>query len=734
VSMAAGEEGRGPPQSAPEQKANIVWNPHKYCTRAPVTPILYLSNGQMYQLADVKLEPSGTAVISVNDALAAQGIAPYATLTGHVEVRYTWPWDALCVSVRDVDPVHSLIFTYNLQPAASVTAAPSASGLQSSMLEGLWWKQEPNVTGFVSLSNPSTQPISATVQVTDDQANVLGEHTIQVSANGTKLLDLQEMQSSLSNAGGVRVTYAGAENSLLVYGGLEDPVTGFSASLPLHFPPATSVKQVSSSYVAVGMMAGEADPMMLFPAGTRFTPYAVVRNISAQVLSVLPTLYWMEGSVSHSVALPRFTVPPYRAQNLNLDSLISSAGPANFNGSANVTFEYFGQPKSLLMATGSVDQKNTYVFEVHPQGIVESVAKTLSYWSTADGDDTMVTLWNPADEAQDLVFTLFFSGGRYNLPVHLGPKATRMFNISDSILNQVPDAEGNIIPASVREGSAEITGPKGENEHILVSMDAGIYNVQKATCGQQYCITCQGAVDSWVAADPFAVAVGGQTQLTFTVQYHSGTQYDLTGTSNWSSSNTSIGTVSAGLVAGVSPGSLQMSASNDFTPDYFHACYGLNTDFYCPQEQGVSGGSGGTVQVPTDSRIVATTNSYFISSTTSPACPSGQAGWYRTVTKIVTDQTGADIRLDGQSLSEIGTITVPNDLNISSIATGSAVTQGGGYFGDIYTVCSPLCPSSPGETDAIQQIVDVLPNSSTKYYLNGVTIKAKCTGVTANGK
>jgi hypothetical protein len=67
---------------------------------APITatPILYLSNGQSYQLADVKLEPSGTAVISVNDALAAQGIAPYATLSGYVEVQYTWPWDALCVT------------------------------------------------------------------------------------------------------------------------------------------------------------------------------------------------------------------------------------------------------------------------------------------------------------------------------------------------------------------------------------------------------------------------------------------------------------------------------------------------------------------------------------------------------------------------------------------------------------------------------------------------------------
>jgi hypothetical protein len=30
--------------------------------------------------------------------------------------------------------------------------------------------------------------------------------------------------------------------------------------------------------------------------------------------------------------------------------------------------------------------------------IEDSVAKNISYWSTANGDDTMITLWNPADE------------------------------------------------------------------------------------------------------------------------------------------------------------------------------------------------------------------------------------------------------------------------------------------------------------------------------------------------
>lgn len=53
-----------------------------------VTPILYLSNGKSFTLSDLTLEPSGTAVISINDALGKQDVAPWATLSGYVEIQY----------------------------------------------------------------------------------------------------------------------------------------------------------------------------------------------------------------------------------------------------------------------------------------------------------------------------------------------------------------------------------------------------------------------------------------------------------------------------------------------------------------------------------------------------------------------------------------------------------------------------------------------------------------------
>jgi len=45
--------------------------------------------------------------------------------------------------------------------------------------------------------------------------------------------------------------------------------------------------------------------------------------------------------------------------------------------------------------------------------------------TTANGNDTMVTIWNPADELQDFVFRLSFTGGHYNFPIHLGQHPSR---------------------------------------------------------------------------------------------------------------------------------------------------------------------------------------------------------------------------------------------------------------------------------------------------------------------
>jgi len=245
---------------------------------------------------------------------------------------------------------------------------------------------------------------------------------------------------------------------------------------------------------------------------------------------------------------------------LDVPALLTSLGLVNFQGSFNLVFDTNGPKGALLVAGGSVDQRYTYVFEVRPRGIGESASKDLHYWSTANGDDTMVTVWNPADEAQDFVFALFYSGGHYFYPMRLDARATHTFNISEIVHSGLPDSEGNVIPVAIQSGKAEIGGPLGENQLVLVTMDSGIYNVRKATCGAPPCETCNGFMSVSIVDNPFVVAVGGTKQQVMRAQWNTGTYYDYTSQSTWSSSNTSVATVNTGVVSGVGAGSVTVSA------------------------------------------------------------------------------------------------------------------------------------------------------------------------------
>lgn len=709
----------------PDLKASILLGNDVVTSSIVVTPILHLSSGQSVTLSKVKLDPSGIGVVSINDGLIAANVALSKPLYGYLEVQYSWAWDAICASIKDIDVAHSLIFIYTLAPLikpARHTPIPSVALMQDNILEGFWWKQEPGVTGFIALSNVLEKASNARIVVSDESNDPVASHSITVPGHGTALLNLSEIESATAAQGGIRITYDGPTDGLEINGGLQDPAVGYSAHLPLHFPPVTSAQNATLSYAALDLMSGAADPNMSFPAGTTFTPYSVVRNISNQPLTLTPTLWWMAGMVPHSARLSPVSIPPYHTVNLNAPALLAEGGPKGFTGSFNLVLDADGQSRALLEVAGSVDQTENYVFEVSPMAKMESVAKTLSYWSTGNGDNTMVTLWNPADEPQSLSFVLYFAGGdgQYTFPIYLNGRETRSFNITTILNNSAADAEGHVIPPGTHEGRAEIMGANGENEHILVAIDEGVYNVQKATCANQYCKTCQGAVSSWVSPDPSSVAQGSSIKATFTVQYKSGTQYDHTSVAAWTSSNTSVATVSGGTVTGTGAGNAILDASDGGVSDYSYNCYSSNPDMVCPVDSGQEGSAPVTGQVPTSIPAVGSTvNQAGLS------CPAGQHGWNRVAVRQLEDQSGSPIKIV-TLISEL-VATVTNGLLLPPPTTANGDTNLNGQIGDNFDFCSTQCPS--GNSSTYSQTM-----TNIDFPLGIYSIVKLCTGVTVDGK
>ncbi|HEY1575942.1 MAG TPA: hypothetical protein VGF82_02600, partial [Terracidiphilus sp.] len=462
-----------------------------------VTPVLHMNDGMAHRLSPVQLEPAGIANIDINASLETLGIVPNATLSGWVELQYNWAWDPLCAMIRVLDSTRSLIFTFGFGTPESM--APQSQHLSGKQItEGMWWKEEPKVTGFVALANTTSKAITARLDVSDTHASVRGTHTVTVPPQGMEMLDLIEMQSASTNEGGIRVSYVGEADALLVSGALEDIGAGYDANIPFappaHPAPPMAKATVPQGIVELGLMAGVADPYMHFPDGVVFTPYSVLRNISSAPISVTPTLWWMQGTAPKSFQLSQFRLLPFETRTLDVPSMLTAAGLKDFSGYANLAFDTGGQT-GLLPASGSVDQSYNYSFPVVPRGILPSGSKSIAYWSTGNGDDTMVTMWNPADEVQSFTFRLVFSGGHYDRLMTLEPRATYMFSISEIMASPGPDLDGNVIPPGVHEGSAEIVGIEADNQSILIAEDSAIYNVRKATCGGS-CQNCDGAT-SW---------------------------------------------------------------------------------------------------------------------------------------------------------------------------------------------------------------------------------------------
>lgn len=478
----------------------------------------------------------------------------------------------------------------------------------------------------------------------------------------------------------------------------------------------------------IGLMTGAADHMMQFPAGTTFTPYSVLRNVSNAPLSLTPKLWWMESGAAHSAQLPSITLRAYETRGLDVSSMLAQFGPKNFNGNFNLVFDGEVRRGSLVMSSGSVDQTNTYVFEVDPRGVGESMSKTLQYWSTANGDDTMVSLWNPADEAQDFAFTLYFNGGHYVLPVHLEARETRSLNVSEVIQNQVPDADGNIIPPSVHEGTAKIAGIHAATEAILVAIQAGIYNVRKATCGL-ICAGCTGFAGVAVVANPFTVTAGGTQQLSFVATDGSGNMSSLLG--SFSSSDTKIATVGtgSGVVTGVSAGSVSITATSNQQPLYI--AYGCDKPefFTCPKANLMASASGTVLQ--------ACPSSVALASSTTISLASQFPGLKTGVGIVASMQVSPATQPNGHSwngtLIAESLVTATNTCaqwGVASCSAGAPFTVGTGgiAFGQVFApttnvfydqhvaTSSTSALSAPGAPSSCTQ------SCTQQYSCNGTTI------------
>ena len=553
-----------------------------------VTPVLFLRDGTEFDLAPVKLPIAGSAEVDLNQALlnAPPSVAQHLSDFGSAAVRFSYAVGSVIdASIKILNKPKSLSFVVPFQHFPDAPTGPQ-------FLDGLWWKHDAGVDGFVALANTTDGLVTATVQGISSHGSSEQTREISLEAHETKQIRLSEVLENLhpggERQGGVRVSYSGKPGDLYVIGGLINEEEGYSANILFwahggendHNTMNVESTGVASeppelTYASVGVMVGEPDPLMMFPPKTVFTPYAVMRNTAERPIEVRLGVNFMANGKPNNVVLPAQTIGPGEARQLPVRDLLEDSGLRKFSGMINLTLRFKASPSELLVSVGSVDNTGTYVLAVPPNTVHETLSQELPFWSVADGNDSMISLWNPADQAQNLSATLYYAdgSGRYTLPVHLDPGASTMIDVKRLIEAHQPDAEGKFFSTTEQQGGVVIANAKGVNQPMTVSVSGGTLNVQTATCVTIVYKNCLGYVLVDMSPPTFVTAVNGSKQLAVMGTYHDGTIYNLSSGTAWSSTNTGVATVqtmgaaSPGMVAGVAPGSVTIQGSIRLSAD-----------------------------------------------------------------------------------------------------------------------------------------------------------------------
>src|SRR5229473_1424425 len=192
-----------------------------------VTPVLFMADGTPYMLSSVHLAVSGVATVNLNDALASAppSIGSHISQFGSAALIYSYPSPGhVTAQVAAIDASRSLSYTY---PFVEPMNMPGHDSKQ--ILEGLWWKRDKGVTGFVTLSNTTNQQQTATL-ASVHPGNSANARQVTLAGHSTQMLSLVELAGNAAaldnHAGGIRVEYEGSQAAILVTGGLVNESEG----------------------------------------------------------------------------------------------------------------------------------------------------------------------------------------------------------------------------------------------------------------------------------------------------------------------------------------------------------------------------------------------------------------------------------------------------------------------------------------------------------------------------
>lgn len=512
-----------------------------------VTPEIFFADGTEYDLPVVHLDPAGVASVDIKIAVGSlpPAIAPHVSTYGMVGISYQWSWSAVLASIQNTDEIASLSgASAPLGRKSVVHQTPEAIAPQ--VIRSTWWRPTQTSDEIIALGNTSLRAKQVQLQVSDSGGAQIAERRVEIESHATALLHLNDLLSgsgNAGNAGDITIRYSGASHAVVASASIEDGVSGFSFTP--HMVERVAHPDETEHRVtlhAPGLMLGKPDTTMLFPVDTVFMPYVVLHNVSNHPITATLSLT-SNGTGGTPVTRSLNSIPMASGTTLKVDmSRYFNSNTPLPNGYGHLSVAFTGRNEDLLFDVGSVDQSLNYVFQVMPSAEAPTTSKVFCFWSIDDDTSTMISIWNYANKSQDATLTLYYSGGQYRIPLHLGPRQTYNLDMMTLVRSQKPDPDGNLIPGNITTGSAALVGPGGELDRMTVVTSASTYNVRNATCWP-VCLNCGGLTSLYMDPDITWVVVNGWNLATASFTTSSGGPYNVGSSGTWSTQNTSIATV-----------------------------------------------------------------------------------------------------------------------------------------------------------------------------------------------
>ncbi len=518
-----------------------------------VYPSLYFRSGQEYPLPPMILPPRQTAVVNLNEALAALPRDLAAQHEGTLEVDFAAPNDhAVMGSVSVTNQSASTAWNFRLYAADPlIPAAP---------LRGLFWLPNENTKGFIAIQNTSEEFITVSPQFdVDGQSHPIPSNRI-APGSGWKL-DLREELHKLhlenAHAGGIELAYQGPGDALQAHEVAFDDV-GFSSEVD--FLPAQSMDMTQSWALRTPQFAiGKADPRLGLPPDTQFEPTMVLHNFDTVPVSATLAVGFKLGDAPKEKLFP-ITLSAGESRIVDLFTLLHGVVPSTVHW-ASMELQYSGQQNSIAadMVSTSTDGRHSIRSVLN---WVEGSASDGPFWQVDPQKNTLIAVYNADTEPAQLSFSLDYYVGteqhKHQLSkITIPPRTTEQIDVGAIISSQQPDAAGDIIPPEITTGGYLVkkTGPR--LDHILITEEL-VFNREKNSYLTFY-NTCCPLTNINASPGSLLGAPGDSGQFSIiATSVCSGAGDDVTDSGTFSSQNTSIATVGANN--GISNGHVSMVA------------------------------------------------------------------------------------------------------------------------------------------------------------------------------